>query len=162
MDKCLVLLFWCSGTSKRFRNRKKIRKRRLFLLNARFEAWKSETPNRQQTECPLTNRFSYRGQKNLELNSRSYAKWTFRPIDLPVDWLSHLALAIYMFVVANFDALAQTSDFRIDSRQVVFLCWMRDSKLGSLRHQNRQQKWISDFISHFTRHVVTCQCWDRC
>ena len=28
-------------------------------------------------------------------------------------WLSHLALAIYMFVVVNFDALAQASDIRI-------------------------------------------------
>ena len=36
----------------------------------------------------------------------------------------------YMFVV-NFDVLAQASDFRIENRQVVFLCWMQDSKLGS-------------------------------
>ena len=28
-------------------------------------------------------------------------------------WLSYLALALYMFVVVNFDALAQASDIRI-------------------------------------------------
>ena len=39
-----------------------------------------------------------------------------------------------MFVV-SFDALAQASDFRIKRRQIVFLCWMQDSKLGSFRHQ---------------------------
>ena len=32
-----------------------------------------------------------------------------------------------VFVVVNFDALAQASDFRIKRRQVVFLCWMQDS-----------------------------------
>ena len=29
---------------------------------------------------------------------------------------------IYVFVVVHFDALAQASDFRIERRQVVFLC----------------------------------------
>ena len=33
----------------------------------------------------------------------------------------------YMFVVVNFDALAQASDIRIERRQVVFLCWRQDS-----------------------------------
>ena len=32
-----------------------------------------------------------------------------------------------MFLVVNFDALAQASDIRIEMRQVVFLCWMQDS-----------------------------------
>ena len=32
-----------------------------------------------------------------------------------------------MFVVVNFDALAQASDIRIWRRQVVFLCWRQDS-----------------------------------
>ena len=40
----------------------------------------------------------------------------------------------YMFVVVNFDALAQASDIPIERRQVVFLWWMQDSNLGSLRH----------------------------
>ena len=38
---------------------------------------------------------------------------------------------IYMFVVVNFDALAQGSDIRIERRQVVFLCWMQDSNTRS-------------------------------
>ena len=54
----------------------------------------------------------------------------------------HLAVRIackcfdlYMFVFVNFDTLTQVSDFRIERWRVVFLCWMQDSKLGSLRHQ---------------------------
>ena len=38
----------------------------------------------------------------------------------------------YIFVVVNFDALAQASDFRIERRQVVFLCGMQDSNPGGL------------------------------
>ena len=34
---------------------------------------------------------------------------------------------LYIFVVVNFDALAQASDIRIERRQVVFLCWRQDS-----------------------------------
>ena len=45
----------------------------------------------------------------------------------------HACMYTYMFVV-NFDALVQAIDFRIEKRQV-FLWWMQDSKLGSLRHQ---------------------------
>ena len=37
----------------------------------------------------------------------------FSPLYKAADWISHLALVIYMFVV-YFDALAQASDFRID------------------------------------------------
>ena len=33
-----------------------------------------------------------------------------------------------MFVVVNFDALAQASDIRIERKQVVFLCWNSDTK----------------------------------
>ena len=39
-----------------------------------------------------------------------------------------------IFVVVNFDALAQASDFRIERRQVVFLCWRQDSNPEGLRH----------------------------
>ena len=46
----------------------------------------------------------------------------------------HACVHTYMSVV-NFDGLAQASNFRIERRQVVFLCWMQDSKLGSLGHQ---------------------------
>ena len=39
-----------------------------------------------------------------------YYQRAFSPLDPTAIWLSHLALAIYMFVV-NFDALPQASDF---------------------------------------------------
>ena len=44
----------------------------------------------------------------------------------------------YIFVVFNFDALAQASDIQIKRRQVVFLCWMQDLNPGS-QTPNRQQ-----------------------
>ena len=64
--------------------------------------------------------------KNLNSTSRPYDQLAFSPLDRTVSWLSHLALAIYIFVVVNFDALAQASDIQIERRQVVFLCWMQD------------------------------------
>ena len=44
-------------------------------------------------------------------------------------------LTHWSWVVANFDAVAQAIDFKIEGRQVVFLCWMQDLNFGSLRHQ---------------------------
>ena len=49
-------------------------------------------------------------------------------------WLIYHHLIHITFVVVNFDALAQASDFRIERRQVVFLCWEQDSNPGDLRH----------------------------
>ena len=57
--------------------------------------------------------------KNLNSTARPYGEWAFSPLDFTAVWLSHLALAIYMFIVANFDALAQASDIRMEKRQVV-------------------------------------------
>ena len=51
--------------------------------------------------------------KNLNSTARPYDEWAFSPLDFTAVWLSHLALALYMFVVVNFDALAQASDIRI-------------------------------------------------
>ena len=65
--------------------------------------------------------------KNLNSTARPYDQQAFSPLDLTASWLSHLALAIYMFVVVNFDALAQASNIRIERRQVVILCWMQNS-----------------------------------
>ena len=45
--------------------------------------------------------------KNLNSTARPYDQQAFSPLDLTASWLSHLALAIYMFVVGNFDSLAQ-------------------------------------------------------
>ena len=70
--------------------------------------------------------------KNLNSTARPYDQQAFSPPDPTAIWHSHLALAIYIFVVVNFDALAQASDFRIESRRVVFLCWEQDSNPGGL------------------------------
>ena len=60
--------------------------------------------------------------KNLNSTARPDDQPAFSPLDPTVSWLSHLALAIYIFVVVNVDALAQASDIQIERRQVVFLC----------------------------------------
>ena len=52
---------------------------------------------------------------------------------------THTYIHTYMFVVVNFDALAQASDIRIERRQVVFLCWMQDSNPSGSQTPNRQQ-----------------------
>ena len=65
--------------------------------------------------------------KNLNSTALPHDQRAFSPLDPTAVWHSHLALAIYMFVVVNFDALAQASDIRIERRQVVFLCWEQDS-----------------------------------
>ena len=64
--------------------------------------------------------------KNLNSTARPYDQRAFSPLGPTVSWLSHLALSIYMFVVANFDALTLASDIQIERRQVVFLWWMQD------------------------------------
>ena len=69
--------------------------------------------------------------KTLNSIARPYDQQAFSPLDLTASWLSHTALAIYIFVVVNFDALAQASDFGIKRRQIVFLCWMPDSNRSS-------------------------------
>ena len=65
--------------------------------------------------------------KNLNSTARPYDQRAFSPLGPTVSWLSHLALAIYIFAVVNLDALAQASDIQIERRQVVFLCWRQDS-----------------------------------
>ena len=72
-----------------------------------FLCWKqdlnpgSQTPNRQQTECSLTNQLSYGGSsyKNLNSTARPYDQRAFSPLDPTVSWLSHLALAIYILLL---------------------------------------------------------------
>ena len=76
--------------------------------------------------------------KNINSTARPYDQRAFSPLDPTVSWLSHLSLAIYIFVVVNFDALAQASDIQIERRQVVFLCRMQDLNPGS-QTPNRQQ-----------------------
>ena len=56
--------------------------------------------------------------KNLNSTARPYDQRTY--------------IHTYIFVVVNFDTLAQASDFRIERRQLVFLCWEQDSNPGGL------------------------------
>ena len=77
---------------------------------------------RWQTDCAIEDQ-----AKNLNSTARPYDQQAFSPPDPTAIWHSHLALAIYIFVVVNFDALGQASDLRIERRQLVFLCWMQDS-----------------------------------
>ena len=59
-----------------------------------------------------------------------------------------LALAIYMFVVVNCDALAQASDFLIERRQIFLLCWMQNSNPDGLcnRFYSRlNARWQTDW-----------------
>ena len=72
--------------------------------------------------------------KNLNSTARPYDQRAFSPLDPTVIWFSHLAQVIYIFVVVNFDALAQTGDIQIETRQVVFLCRMQDLNPGPI-HQ---------------------------
>ena len=86
--------------------------------------------------------------KNLNSTARPYDQRAFSPLDPTVSWLSHLALAIYIFVVVNFDALAKASDIQIERRQVVFLCRMQDLNPGSqtLNHLQTEcllTNWLS-------------------
>ena len=78
--------------------------------------------------------------------------WTRQPVPMISEHSaastphSHLALAIYMFAVVNFDALAQASDIRIEMRQVVFLCRIRTHQ--GLRHQIASRlnaRWQTDW-----------------
>ena len=75
--------------------------------------------------------------KNLNSTARPHDQRAFSPLDPTAVWHWHLALAIYMFVVVNFDALAQASDIRIERRQVVFLCWRQDSNPSGSQTPNR-------------------------
>ena len=55
-----------------------------------------------------------------QIASKLNARWR-------TNWAIETYIHTYIFIFVNFDALAQASDFRIEKRQVVFLCWMQDS-----------------------------------
>ena len=95
----------------------------------------------------IASRLNARWQTDWAIEDQAKT-WTRQPVPMISEhsahstpqpfWHSHLALAIYMFVVVNFDALAQASDIRIERRQVVFLCWMQDSNPSGSQTPNRQ------------------------
>ena len=99
------------------------------LLNAKVKLWKSETPNRQQTECPVTNRMNCRGssrklgtQQPIPMMSAHSAHLTSRP-----ELVRPLVLAIDIFLVR----FRLCSGYGNRFWQVVFLCSMQASKLAS-------------------------------
>ena len=97
--------------------------------------------------------------KNLNSTARPYDQRAFSPLDPTVSWLSHLALAIYIFVVVNFDALAQASDFRIERRQVVFLCWEQDSNPGTPDTYSPADWMLADKPTELSR--IKLKTWTR-
>ena len=133
----LLLLFRCSGTGKRYSNRKETSC--VPLLNVGFE------PGTPDTKSP---REWMLADKPAELPRIKLKTWTRQPVPMISEHSAHLAqlsvtyihkyIHTYMFVVVNFDALAQASDIQIERRQVVFLCWMQDLKPGP-QTPNRQQ-----------------------
>ena len=102
------------------------------LLNAVFEPRVSNTklPANWMPADKLTE-LSRVKAKYLNSTTRPYDQRTFSRLDPTSSWLSHLDLATYMFVAVNYDDLAQARGFRIDRGQIVFLCLMLYSNLGS-------------------------------
>ena len=112
--------------------RRQVAESRIWTRNPRHQI-ASRLNARWQTDWAIEDQ-----AKNLNSTARPYDQRAFSPLDPTVSWFSHLALAIYIFVVVNFDALAQASDIQIERRQVVFLCWKQDLNPGS-QTPNRQQ-----------------------
>ena len=54
--------------------------------------------------------------KNLNSTARLYDQQAFSPLYPTAVWHLHLVLAICMFVVFSYDAMAQASDFQIERR----------------------------------------------
>ena len=86
------------------------------------------------TKYPLLNHISEKYTTKTDVLHRSPFRINFVALENTHNETVVLTAIQHMYVV-NFDALAQASDSRIKRRQVVFLCWMQDSKLGSLIHQ---------------------------
>ena len=100
---------------------------------------------RWQTDWAIENQ-----AKNLNSTARPYDQRAFSPLDPTAVRHSHLALAIYMSVVVNFDALAQASDIWIERRQVIFLCWMQYSNPSGSQTPNQHQ-WALLMDHHYLK-----------
>ena len=85
--------------------------------------------------------------------------WIRQPVPMISEHSAHLAplsvtyihkyIHTYMFVVVNFDALAQASDIQIERRQVVFLCWMQNLNPGPQTPNRRQTECsLTNRLSH--------------
>ena len=96
------------------------------LMKARFEAGKSGTPNRSRLNAHSHTDWAIEDQAS-KLIATARDKWAFSPNNFTADWLSHLALAINMFVVVNFDALTQNNctHFFFWNRLLILIIWPR-------------------------------------
>ena len=56
----------------------------------------------EKNDCAIEDQY-----ENFNSIALPYDQPAFSPLDPTAGWLSHMALAIYMFVVVYFDALAQ-------------------------------------------------------
>ena len=67
--------------------------------------------------------------KNLKSMAHPYDQRTFSPLDSTANMASPQALAIYMSIAVNFNALATGKSYWIEMRQIIFLCWMQGLNL---------------------------------
>ena len=94
----------------------------------------------------IASRLNARWQTHWAMEDQAKKTWTQQPVPMISEHSSHLAplsvdfrtLAINIFVVVIFNALAQASYIQIDMRQVVFLCWRQHINQGP-KTTNRQQ-----------------------
>ena len=102
--------------------------------------------------------------KNFNSTARPYDQRAISPLDPTAVWHSHLALAIYMFVVVNFDALAQASTYMcytgyeyIDSASLKSSCfyslWTEGIVLTHLLTVG--VAWIFVWLRHFSA-IYSC------
>ena len=105
----------------------------------------SQTPNRQQTECMLTNRLSCRGSsKNWNSAARPYDQRAFSPLDPTASWLSHLALAIYILLLISM----------LWHRQAIFKS-KGDKLSSSVKYRSRTQGLRHQIASWLNAHWQT-------
>ena len=89
---------------------------------------------------------------------------------LPIGFWMWLCRYVYMFLVVNFDSLIRASNVQIKTRQIVFLCWVQDFKLGILWHHlpadwmpthkptiEKQVSNLNSIILMISEHSVHCR-----
>ena len=88
------------------------------------------TPLKLRLKTPIF----YKSQEYIIYNTYTHTHihaWMHACMDACMHAYIHTYIHTDIFVVVNFDALAQASDIQIERRQVVFLCWMQDLNPGS-------------------------------
>ena len=126
----------------------------------------------------IASRLNARWQTDWAIEDQAKKTWTRQPVPmisehsahltpLSVDYIHtyihtyiiHTYIHTYIFVVVNFDALAQASDFRIERRQVVFLCWEQDSNPGVSETQSPADWMPADKPTELSR--IKLKTWTR-